>query len=68
MVDRSETQDLAALEPERVAQMTASYDTWAERAGVQPWPLKRPEGYEPFSIDYPKTYPELEAADAGRDG
>ena len=66
--DRSETQDQASAEPERVQEMKSAYDAWAVRAGVQPWPLKRPEGYEPFSIDYPKTYPELEAADSGRDG
>jgi len=66
--DRSETRDLASEEPERLQAMTAAYDAWALRAGVLPWPLKRPEGYEPYTVEYPKTYPELEAADAGRDG
>jgi len=40
--DRSEMHDLSAAHPERVREMAAQYDAWAERVGVQPWPLKRP--------------------------
>ena len=35
--DRSELDDLAAAEPERVREMTALYDAWAGRAGVIRW-------------------------------
>lgn len=38
--DRTELNDLAASEPERVAEMEAEYNAWAERAGVLPWPVK----------------------------
>ena len=65
--DRSETHDLVTEHPERLAELTALYDAWAERCGVLPWPLKRREGYTPIPYDYPLTYPELEAADARRD-
>ena len=32
--DRTELRDLAALQPERVAEMARLYDAWAERCGV----------------------------------
>lgn len=35
--DRSELQDLAAANPERVARMQQSYNAWAERCGVVPF-------------------------------
>jgi arylsulfatase len=35
--DRTETNDLAAREPERVKKMSALYDAWAKRVGVLPW-------------------------------
>jgi arylsulfatase len=35
--DRTETVDLAAKEPARVAEMAAQYERWAKRAGVMPW-------------------------------
>lgn len=38
-VDRTELNDLSASEPERLKQMSRSYDDWAERCGVQPWPI-----------------------------
>ena len=34
--DRTESTDLAARQPERVAEMKAQYDAWAERCGVLP--------------------------------
>jgi len=36
--DRAEQRDLAAKEPARVNTMAASYDAWAQRAYVVPWP------------------------------
>jgi arylsulfatase len=36
--DRSEMHDLAAEQPERVADMSALWQAWAERANVLPWP------------------------------
>ncbi|GAB3929044.1 arylsulfatase [Larkinella terrae] len=35
--DRSELQDVSAKEPERVKQLAALYDAWAQRAGVIPF-------------------------------
>ena len=64
--DRSETSDQAAGQPERVAKMTASYEAWAERCGVLPWPVKRREGYTPPEYTYPLTAPQLEEADGAR--
>ena len=37
--DRTELHDLAASQPERVKAMTAMWDDWAKRCGVQPWPM-----------------------------
>lgn len=36
--DRTETNDLAADQPERVKHMAAMWQRWAERAHVLPWP------------------------------
>ena len=38
--DRTETNNLAAVHPDRVKQMTAMWQRWAERANVLPWPWK----------------------------
>lgn len=38
--DRTELNDLAAVEPERVNQLAALWETWARRAHVLPWPGK----------------------------
>ncbi len=38
--DRSELNDLAARQPERVEEMADLWQAWAERAGVVPWPSK----------------------------
>lgn len=35
--DRSEMNDLAALDSDRVARMAAMYEEWADRANVMPW-------------------------------
>ena len=39
--DRTELNDLASANPDRVAVMKAKWQDWAKRVGVQPWPLKR---------------------------
>ena len=36
--DRTELENLAAREPERVARMAGQWETWARRAHVVPWP------------------------------
>lgn len=35
--DRTESHNLAAENPEKVADLTAKYEAWAKRCGVQPW-------------------------------
>jgi len=37
--DRTELNDLAAVQPERVKSMTAQWNAWAARCGVQSWPM-----------------------------
>jgi arylsulfatase A-like enzyme len=37
--DRTELNDLAGSQPARVKSMTAQWDAWAARCGVQPWPM-----------------------------
>tara|TARA_R110002096_G_scaffold61218_5_gene152181 strand:- start:1110 stop:2663 length:1554 start_codon:yes stop_codon:yes gene_type:complete len=39
--DRTELNDLAKTHPERVDEMTATWEAWAGRVGVQPWPIKK---------------------------
>lgn len=41
--DRIESNNLAPAEPERVKAMTASYQSWASRARVEPWPVNLPK-------------------------
>jgi arylsulfatase len=41
-VDRTELNDVAAEQPERVAAMTRQWEAWAEHADVIPWPWKPP--------------------------
>jgi arylsulfatase A-like enzyme len=40
-VDRTETANLAANMPDKVAEMESLYRKWAARCKVAPWPLKR---------------------------
>lgn len=39
--DRTEQNDLAAEHPERLKSMIAQWHDWADRVGVEPWPLKK---------------------------
>lgn len=38
--DRTEQNDLADAQPDRVKTMAAKWQQWADRVGVQPWPMK----------------------------
>lgn len=39
--DRTEQHDLSAEQPKRVKEMVAAYKGWANRCGVEPWPIRR---------------------------
>ena len=41
--DRTELNDLADKHPDKVDEMKALYESWAERCGVRPWPIKKPK-------------------------
>ena len=41
--DRSELNDLAEENPQKLNALKALYETWAARCGVQPWPVKKRE-------------------------
>lgn len=41
--DRTEMQNLAAQQPNRVEEMATMWNAWARRVGVLPWPLKASE-------------------------
>ncbi len=41
--DRTELHNLADKYPEKVEQLKAMYQSWAQRCGVLPWPIKRPK-------------------------
>jgi len=41
--DRTEMHDLAAQHPEKVQELKTLHENWAERCGVEPWPLKKPK-------------------------
>ena len=38
--DRTESRNLAASEPRRLAEMKEAYADWARRTGVLPWPVQ----------------------------
>lgn len=40
--DRTEMNDLAGAEPDRVKSMSEQWDAWAKRAHALPWPWKKP--------------------------
>ena len=39
--DRTELNNLAKQHPQRVKELAAKWDAWADRCGVKPWPVKR---------------------------
>ena len=40
--DRTELNDLFAKHPDKVEELNRLYQTWADRCGVQPWPVAKP--------------------------
>jgi len=38
--DRTELEDLAGKQPDRVQALSAKWNAWAKRCGVQPWPVR----------------------------
>jgi arylsulfatase len=42
--DRTEMNNLATQQPDRVKEMSAQWNAWAKRVGVMPWPLGGGEG------------------------
>jgi arylsulfatase len=40
--DRTETNDLASSNPDKVKELEAIYQKWADRVGVKPWPTPKP--------------------------
>ena len=59
--DRTEMHDVSAEHPGLRARMIELFYTWAERCAVQPWPLRRRDGYEPPKRVYPETWVDLGA-------
>jgi arylsulfatase len=49
--DRSEMHDLASVHPERVEAMGTQWQQWADRVGVQPWPLRNPQAKQAAKKD-----------------
>ncbi len=41
--DRTELNDLADAMPSRLQSMVGQWQSWADRVGVQPWPIRNPE-------------------------
>jgi arylsulfatase len=39
--DRTELNDLAAKNPEKSRELESRWTSWADRVGVEPWPVKR---------------------------
>lgn len=39
--DRTELDNLADKQPERVKELAAKWETWAKRVGVEPWPIRK---------------------------
>ncbi|QDT37867.1 arylsulfatase [Stratiformator vulcanicus] len=53
--DRTELNDIAAQQPELVAELSKAYTTWADRCGVEDWEkLLAIGGYDQFEKDVPK--------------
>jgi arylsulfatase len=39
--DRTELEDLASKYPGKVSELAAKWEAWAERCGIEPWPVRR---------------------------
>jgi arylsulfatase len=42
--DRSELHDLASAQPDRVKEMAAKWEAWAQHAHVKPYPVEKENG------------------------
>jgi arylsulfatase len=60
--DRSEMNDLARQQPDRVNDMVARWEAWAKRAHVLPWIWKPPYGRTPAAKPDERETPELDEA------
>ena len=58
--DRTEMNDLAGDEPERVAELAAKWEAWAKRANALPWIWKPPYGVKLEDLFNKQTRFELE--------
>jgi arylsulfatase len=66
--DRTEMNDLASKEPERVKDLAARWDAWARRSNVLPWPWNEEESRTAstrtrFDLDPNANLPRAEAPD-----
>jgi len=41
--DRTELNNLTAAHPQKLEELKALYESWAQRCGVLPWPIKKPK-------------------------
>ena len=41
--DRTELNNVIEAHPEKARELEALYRAWAERCGVQPWPIRKPK-------------------------
>ena len=55
--DRTETHDLAAAQPDKVKELAAAWQTWADRVGVAPWEELPGANYRPSAKYRRKSEP-----------
>ncbi len=55
--DRTETHDLAAAQPDKVKELAAAWQTWADRVGVAPWEELPGANYKPSAKYRRKSEP-----------
>ncbi len=55
--DRTELNDLASTQPGKVAELTALWQSWADRAGVVPWEKLPGSNYKPSATYRKKSEP-----------
>jgi arylsulfatase len=57
VADRTESHDLAAAQPEKVRELTAAWEQWAERVHAVPMPDRRKT--KPRTLRTPSARPAL---------
>lgn len=60
--DRTETRNLAAKHPEKVKELAARWQRWADRVGVVPWEELPGSSYKPTNVYSRKSEPAAEEA------